>query len=56
MTAVAAFAMLALGAESAKADGLPWEAVSLRRPNLGCHRVYFTPPGWTAPVEIEVCP
>ena len=25
-------------------------------PDLGCHRVYFTPPGWGQPVEVTICP
>ena len=25
-------------------------------PELGCHGVYVTPPGWSQPVRVTVCP
>ena len=56
LAVAAAVVMLGLGGLVARADGLPTDATSLGRPNLGCHRVYFTPPGWGGPIEIDVCP
>ena len=34
--------------------GAPLQA--RERPDLGCHRVAYTPPGWGSPIEVVVCP
>ena len=26
------------------------------QPDLGCHRVGYTPPGWGQPISVELCP
>ena len=31
-------------------------ASPIHLPELGCHSVYITPPGWTQPVRVTLCP
>lgn len=50
-----ALVVLLIGGQTIRAEGIR-DAAGWGRPDLGCHRVYFTPPGWGSPIEIEVCP
>ena len=48
--------VLTLGGPAAQAE----ERASLGCLRLlcepSCHRVYFTPPGWSQPIEVTICP
>ena len=43
-------ALIALGLAA------PLQARDLSRPNPGCHRIAYTPPGWGDPIEVILCP
>ena len=53
--ALVASIVVSLGGTAAHAQD-PRDIGCQRLCDPGCHRVYFTPPGWSQPVEVTVCP